>query len=232
LAETCLCISGIPSFLTTNTVGIAMVTIAGNAAATAGVIDLINAASNKAVCTYSDHASAQCSASNLCGVSCTDGYMLDSSSRTCTCSFPNVVCNGVCQSSSLCPSSMPPAKREQARSRSPHCKFGHTACGILGGAPWAYECIDTRLDLESCGGCTTPLTKNSPIGTDCSSLPGALDVSCNRGSCFVLRCDAGFTVSSDRSSCVLESPSNLSHVVELQDSGKYWKGRQLERKSA
>lgn len=109
-----------------------------------------------------------------------------------------------------------------------------TACGVFGD-PRGWECVDTASDLESCacvlsfppsfstllssaplvlcscvlpgGGCMLPFGANWADGTDCTELPGVLDVSCVAGACVVERChaDAGWELSSDdtsRSRCV------------------------------
>ena len=73
------------------------------------------------------------------------------------CLAPNKVCNGVCgKFGNICPSS-PPKKREvevlQRRAQS-SCDVGFTACGVYGwqgfNSAEAWECIDTKTDLESC----------------------------------------------------------------------------------
>ncbi|TFY74463.1 hypothetical protein EWM64_g9548, partial [Hericium alpestre] len=66
----------------------------------------------------------------------------------------------------------------------------------------AWECVDTISDLESCGGCTLPLTPYTPLGTDCTAIPGVADVSCLSGSCIVHRCLPGYVCSADSSECV------------------------------
>ena len=46
-----------------------------------------------------------------------------------------------------------------------------------------------------------PLTPFSPIGQDCTSLPGVADVSCLSGGCVVHRCMPGYSLSHDGSHC-------------------------------
>jgi CPL1-like protein len=55
---------------------------------------------------------------------------------------------------------------------------------------------------EKGGGCTLALTPLSPIGKDCSVLPGVADVSCLYGECFVYRCLPGYELALDHHSCV------------------------------
>lgn len=70
-------------------------------------------------------------------------------------------------------------------------------------APAPYECIDTRTNLESCGGCVVPysLTGSSlddddeeepDMGVDCTALPGVSDVGCHAGRCVVRKCAKGY----------------------------------------
>lgn len=46
------------------------------------------------------------------------------------------------------------------------------------GGEWAYECVDFETELEACGGCAS-----SGDGQDCTAIPNAMSVGCNRGSC-------------------------------------------------
>jgi hypothetical protein len=47
-----------------------------------------------------------------------------------------------------------------------------------------------------------PLTAYSPIGRDCSTLPGVADVSCLGGECIVNRCLPGYVPAFDGTSCI------------------------------
>jgi hypothetical protein len=58
------------------------------------------------------------------------------------------------------------------------------------------------IPVPTGGGCVVPLHDKSPLGTDCTSLPGVSDVSCQSGSCIVRRCMPGYTLSFDNSTCV------------------------------
>ena len=58
------------------------------------------------------------------------------------------------------------------------------------------------------GGCMTPFDAFSPVGVDCTTIPGVADVSCMRGRCVVSRCAPGYAVRSDASGCV-STPGNL-----------------------
>ena len=47
-----------------------------------------------------------------------------------------------------------------------------------------------------------PLTPFSPIGQDCTAIPGVADVSCLSGECVVHRCMPGYSLSHDGTSCI------------------------------
>ncbi|KAJ9092797.1 hypothetical protein QFC21_006673 [Naganishia friedmannii] len=53
-----------------------------------------------------------------------------------------------------------------------------TATHLATSPEWAYECIDTDREVDSCGGCVA-----EGIGVDCSSLLGVASVGCERGVC-------------------------------------------------
>lgn len=117
-----------------------------------------------------------------------------------------------------CPSSRKRSPADIARSEH-KCEFGLSKCGVWTGAPspshslptnidinsdygrvGAYECLDTMVDLESCGGCVEPyilgLTKDEIAslkpGVDCTSVPGVSGVECRKGACVVHACKKGF----------------------------------------
>ncbi|KAJ2927174.1 hypothetical protein H1R20_g9958, partial [Candolleomyces eurysporus] len=89
-----------------------------------------------------------------------------------------------------------PKKRNEP-SRITLCPSGLDACPISGLIAGDYECLDTATELESCGGCVS-----QGKGQDCTSIEGAWNVGCERGSCLVYTCAGGFQLSSDRKSCV------------------------------
>ena len=90
-----------------------------------------------------------------------------------------------------------------ANQRGDLCPFGYAACPTEAGsqnldaATDAYECLDTRNELMSCGGCATLGT-----GTDCTGIPGALSMGCEEGRCQVYKCGRGWKVSEEGSTCV------------------------------
>lgn len=84
------------------------------------------------------------------------------------------------------------------------CPTGFDACVLGGndsyGGTDSFECIDTRSELESCGGClhgvADSLTGASVTGVDCTSLPGVAlgGATCTLGKCEVFACKKGHTL--------------------------------------
>ncbi|KAI0029562.1 hypothetical protein K488DRAFT_88599 [Vararia minispora EC-137] len=225
--DVCLCISGIDSFCGSNPVAQSGVALVGKSSMTQQLTDLVNQNAPKAKCIYPEHAIPECIGKNPCGFSCSDGFVPSppSNPKECICPPPFVVCNGICTKEKVCPSGKPHLKREKRWVGSGECNArggGHMACGVFGGAARAWECIDTAKDLESCGGCVFPLTPYTPVGVDCTAVPGVADVSCMDSSCVVHRCVAGYTRSADSTHCIangskktLEIPAaeyGLEHV--------------------
>jgi hypothetical protein len=67
------------------------------------------------------------------------------------------------------------------------------------------------------GGCMYPLTAYSPIGRDCSALPGVADVSCLGGECIVHRCLPGYVLAFDGTSCIRKHHISHSQFVDPED---------------
>lgn len=57
------------------------------------------------------------------------------------------------------------------------------------------------------GGCTVPLGRSLALGTDCTAIPGVMDVACLAGSCAVQRCQSGLVVAPNGSSCMPANPT-------------------------
>jgi len=205
--NTCLCESAVSLFIETNVVAILAVTIAGEAVTVNILNQLIVSASANQHCSYPDHSVPQCVNGNPCGFQCSDGFTSDATMTTCVCESPNIVCNGQCAPFPACPSSTP--SKRQLRRGDERCSKGRTACGAYRGSLRQWDCVDTKSDLENCGGCAVPIHPLTPIGTDCSALPGIFDVSCVKGTCIISRCEMGYNLSWDRSSCI---PSTM--IVE------------------
>ncbi|KAK7039412.1 insulin-like growth factor binding protein [Favolaschia claudopus] len=126
------------------------------------------------------------------------------SSDECTsCSSDRILCGGKCLVGPSCPSAQPVVPRGSRRSE---CPVGQTACPIPGRSFRSWECIDTRNDLESCGGCAfSSLNQAEATGQDCTALPGVADVSCLNSRCAVAKCMPGYEVHGNRTLCV-ETP--------------------------
>jgi len=71
------------------------------------------------------------------------------------------------------------------------CPMGATACPIFP-RMGSWECIDTQIELESCGGCAS-----KSEGEDCTRIKGAQGVTCSEGTCLVFSCQPGFDLKRD-----------------------------------
>ncbi|KAJ6575126.1 hypothetical protein B0H19DRAFT_1254736 [Mycena capillaripes] len=79
----------------------------------------------------------------------------------------------------------------------PLCPTGLDACPVAGLSANDYECIDTAVELESCGGCAS-----LGEGQDCTAIKGAWNVGCEQGRCAVYTCTFGFKRAPDGQSCI------------------------------
>ncbi|EJD47758.1 hypothetical protein AURDEDRAFT_113366 [Auricularia subglabra TFB-10046 SS5] len=77
------------------------------------------------------------------------------------------------------------------------CPKGLQACPIPGLFGGEYECLDTKVELESCGGCVA-----KGEGQNCAAIPHAWNVGCDHGSCVVYSCERGFGLSGNATACV------------------------------
>ncbi|GAA5877581.1 hypothetical protein JCM1840_005848 [Sporobolomyces johnsonii] len=71
------------------------------------------------------------------------------------------------------------------------CPMDEEACPIFP-RMGTYECIDTKSELESCGGCTS-----RGQGEDCTLIRGAQGVTCESGHCNVYSCQLGWKLDAD-----------------------------------
>lgn len=69
-------------------------------------------------------------------------------------------------------------KRHAHKRSAPLCPTGLDACPVAGSSASDYECIDTAVELESCGGCAS-----LGQGQDCTAIKGAWNVGCEQGRC-------------------------------------------------
>jgi len=198
--KSCLCLSGIPSFVKSDSALSKASIFVGSSKVSDFITSQVKQGKN---CNYPDHGvPAPCSKSDPCDFDCSDGYT--PSQGKCVCKSPYKECNGKCGSFSNCPSKTPHKRDADEWKRNVRCDKGYTACGVLGYSRFAeaYECVNARDDLESCGGCSIPLHRGSPLGVDCTSLPGVADVSCMSGSCYIHKCMPGYQLSVDNSECM------------------------------
>ncbi|KAG5637303.1 hypothetical protein H0H81_005046 [Sphagnurus paluster] len=88
------------------------------------------------------------------------------------------------------------------------CNINESVCGIPGREDTQeYECVDTSVALESCGGCMIPHPFYEPhrvtsTAVDCGRLPGVLSASCHNSQCIISRCKKGLQLSSNNTECV------------------------------
>jgi len=221
LLDVCLCLSVVASFVETNSVCQSAVALSSTASVTQTLTNLINENAPKSHCTYPEFGIPACIGTNPCGFTCPDGFVPSppSNPTECLCPPPSQICNGLCVKDKVCPSSKP-HKRDKRWIGSGACNArgeGHMACGVFGGAARAWECIDTYNDLESCGGCNIPLTPYTPVGIDCTAIPGVADVSCQTGECVVRRCETGYTPSPGGTHCIHNGSSRGSHSTSNKD---------------
>lgn len=83
------------------------------------------------------------------------------------------------------------------------CPRGLDACTIPGSGGSTYECLDTRSELEACGGCVDghfDRRVNGTVGTDCTAIHGVAlgGASCVHGRCKVTHCRNGFRLQGGR----------------------------------
>ncbi|KAJ7786323.1 protein priA [Mycena metata] len=88
-------------------------------------------------------------------------------------------------------------KRHAHKRAAPLCPTGLDACPIVGLSTKDYECVDTAVELESCGGCAS-----LGQGEDCTAIAGAWNVGCEQGRCAVYTCTFGFKRAKDGQSCI------------------------------
>ncbi|KAK8858719.1 hypothetical protein IAR55_002948 [Kwoniella newhampshirensis] len=78
----------------------------------------------------------------------------------------------------------------------PGCPSPLQACKVAGDAS-AFQCIDSKLELGSCGGCINGdfgSSSSSSSAVDCTTLAGVAPgaVACMAGSCRAFRCQSGY----------------------------------------
>ncbi|KAL5535540.1 hypothetical protein ACEPAF_3634 [Sanghuangporus sanghuang] len=87
------------------------------------------------------------------------------------------------------------------------CPSGLEQCPISGlSSPENddYECVETTSDLINCGGCSA-----AGKGKDCTTIPNALNVACERGTCIVASCTKGYIPSTGNGTCILANGGRI-----------------------
>ncbi|KZO95956.1 hypothetical protein CALVIDRAFT_564237 [Calocera viscosa TUFC12733] len=86
----------------------------------------------------------------------------------------------------------------------PACAHGLELCSApsQGFGVQGWQCVDVQSSATSCGGCAIPSQLSEAVGTDCTAIDGAGDVSCVMGSCRVETCTEGWAVRADGAACV------------------------------
>ncbi|KAJ7031740.1 hypothetical protein C8F04DRAFT_1360988 [Mycena alexandri] len=206
--EFCACLSVLSDVVTTTTSPIILLGLRqyGHDNVVSTLRDMIDSCEdkNKKTCTHPTHSVPNCSRKDLCGH---------------TCQAPWKDCNGQCKMTCQT-GTLSQYKRDDdywGKRTQRSCRDGWTACGVPGGGPRDWECVDTHNDLESCGGCPTgvisSLTGDS-VGKDCSTIAHVSDVSCVHGGCAVHKCLRGFRVSDSGDSCVKAESSFFRNTLQ------------------
>ncbi|CED84065.1 hypothetical protein [Phaffia rhodozyma] len=150
-----------------------------------------------ATCTYPTN-SIPNDCSGACGFACATGFQR---------------CSGHCVANGqTCIS--PGARRRNLNARSRNaCPGTMTACPIktLSGSA-GFECIDTKANLESCGGCVSPFPGDA-TGQDCTTIANAYNVECENAKCVIKECARGFVINSEGSACVPRQAVSLGRLI-------------------
>lgn len=130
------------------------------------------------------------------------------------CLPPKHECNGKC-TDAPCPSGKPKAKRELYPLEN-ICPPNEQLCGVWSATPGhAWECINTQRNLESCGGCVTPLPGQRASGRDCTAIPGVSSVQCVYGECVVGKCTHGWKVNAAGNGCFSTQPEQKVAFLDM-----------------
>ncbi|WWC63839.1 uncharacterized protein I303_106444 [Kwoniella dejecticola CBS 10117] len=139
---------------------------------------------------------------NKFGCRCNNAYTIEGGTPATTCdayTWFNYIHSQEATASGLARRQNRERLQRLRREKQTLCPRGAKACAVPGTA--AYECIDTRSELEACGGCLfgeyqNPL--NSTVGIDCTSLAGIAQgaVTCANSQCEAFACKSGFQLAS------------------------------------
>ncbi|KAF8676119.1 hypothetical protein AX14_005016 [Amanita brunnescens Koide BX004] len=80
-----------------------------------------------------------------------------------------------------------------------NCPRGQTSCPITGAHGSRHECINTKTDLDNCGGCAA-----TGHGVVCGREPGVRSASCDGGICYIHSCRSGYHLDMHTQRCVVK----------------------------
>ncbi|THH09074.1 hypothetical protein EW146_g8795 [Bondarzewia mesenterica] len=206
--DLCLCLSAIPQFLTANVLAIAAVAIAGKPVVTAALEALFR--------SMTLPANRNAPIPRM---------------RSLLALAPPAVLLAPMVSPPRLPRTLPPASAKPPTpsvmasaatshpallaSPSPNARRGGRAAvpaGAKARVGWLAASLAVLLGPGS-GGCALPLTPYTPMGTDCTAIPGIADVSCQSGSCVVHRCLPGYVKAPNGSECIRKHSGSKHHVA-------------------
>ncbi|KAH8986445.1 hypothetical protein EDB92DRAFT_1252262 [Lactarius akahatsu] len=236
--DICLCISSLPAAIQANSDLRLLAKQHGVAVVRSDLALLINSAQSRENCYYPDNSQPACTPDNPCAFNCESPFV--PRGNKCVCPPPYRLCNGVCgRFTHGCGSAaaqpykrLSPDLRARSHGIFTHedalatCDRGERVCGVYQGSA-AFECLNTDISLESCGGCMAPnpflfMSEQGPEGVDCTNIPHVRDIRCSHGRCVVERCEEGFFPSSDRSACICETVFAQQGQPKIQAPATHW----------
>ncbi|KAF5381684.1 hypothetical protein D9615_005453 [Tricholomella constricta] len=228
----CLCLHDLNLFLDTD-IGILLANLLGGKNNLLAAIKLlINTSPQSQQCNFPPHSHHACVQGHPCAFECDPPYVQHGT--TCVCPPPLMECNGKCGSfPNGCGSAVPHYK--QKRASGPIATFAQAqafckseaVCGIAGREEETdFECIDTSVTLDSCGGCVTPhrftdILAPSATGIECGRLPGVITAACSNSRCVITQCREGWHLNANRNECVYIAgdPVNRGHSSRMRKRG-------------
>lgn len=135
--------------------------------------------------------------------SCTDCSFSCSTTTTKRCG------TGCIANTATCASGLP-QKRDLEKK---NCPLGWEVCETgtvgFGGKSAGWECVNTKSDLESCGGCQQPLQGRS-AGMDCTAIVGIDGVACVSGVCEINSCLKGYKLENNACTPITRSAASAA----------------------
>ncbi|KIM43708.1 hypothetical protein M413DRAFT_387205 [Hebeloma cylindrosporum] len=224
--QLCLCLKDLDIYLDTNDEIQVLVGLLGKNAISALITALINTSPEAQQCTFPPNAHHTCNNVDPCHYECDSHFVR--SGDTCVCAPPYITCNGVCDLFPQgCSSAVPRALKARSApittfaQAKASCSSQQTLCGIRGfEETLAFECIDTTVKKDSCGGCMAPHPFFEPkavhrsSGVDCSAIPRAQSTSCVQSTCVVHSCKEGWIPSAQADKCI--PPAQRNPIMRVQ----------------